>query len=282
MVRVVFAANAAMSIAALALCAWHAGRDRERQAFLATSVVYGVLLEQLVIVAFESYRYSLEDFLLTLGDVPLVIGFGWAAIIYSGFHLGERLGVSRRVRPLFVALYALHVDVAIDAVAVRVPFWTWTPPGPWFGVPLGNFLGWFLVAGLYAGAWQVLRPRVRSTAVRCALTVVLAVGALVPLLHAWTSVVTTLPRQVAVLGALVALALAAVLRDGLDPGTADPRIAAVPLLYHGFYLAVYLGLGMYADAPLLLPVSLAMIAVGLALHRPGGVRTHPQDSATPR
>ena len=73
--------------------------------------------------------------------------------------LAETLGVGSRVRPLFVGLFGLHIDVAIDAVAIRVPFWQWTPPGVWFGVPLGNFVGWFLVASLFPAAWSLLGAR---------------------------------------------------------------------------------------------------------------------------
>ena len=156
MVAPVFVANLAMSLSALAACAHHAYPDRDRLAFLGTGVVYGVILEQLVIVAFERYTYNAEDFLLTVVDVPLVIGFGWAAIIYAGVETGRRFDLSPRAVPAFSALFALHIDLAMDAVAIRVAFWEWTPPGVWLGVPLGNFVGWFLVASLFPAAWLAL------------------------------------------------------------------------------------------------------------------------------
>lgn len=159
MARPVFLVNLSMALAGLAVCLWHAVGDRERVARLVTATVYGVLLEQLVILRFERYVYSLSEFVLTVGEVPLVIGFGWGAIVYSGVELAETLGVGSRVRPLFVGLFGLHIDVAIDAVAIRVPFWQWTPPGVWFGVPLGNFVGWFLVASLFPAAWSLLGAR---------------------------------------------------------------------------------------------------------------------------
>lgn len=282
MVTAVFAANAVMALVGLALCGWHAWGDRDRLAFLGTGIVYGVLLEQLVILQFEAYHYSAEDFLLTLWDVPLVIGFGWAAIIYSGFHVAETLGVSRRVRPLFVALFALHIDVAIDAVAIRVPFWTWTPPGVWFGVPLGNFLGWFLVASLFTAGWLVLESRVEYPTLRGLGAIVLAVAGLIVVLQGWTTFATTVPRKVAIFGPMVAVSLVVVVREGVDPVPVDPRLAAVPFLYHGFYLVLLLGLGMYAAQPLLLVVSLAMLAVGVAVHRHGVSLPSGRDGAPTR
>lgn len=267
MVEPVFLANAVLGVLGLGVAAWHAWGDRDRLALLATATVYGVILEQLVILRFERYVYSLSDFLLTLGDVPLVIGFGWGAIIYSGIVLGGTVGLSDGARPAFVGLYALHVDLAIDAVAIRVPFWSWLPPGVWFGVPLGNFLGWFLVATLFAAAWLWLRDRVRSRVVLGLAAVALALVGLVAGLEAWDAVATTLPRRVAVLGGLLVVAAAVVAREGFDARTPDPRIAAVPLLYHGFYLGYLLALGMYRETPALLAVSGAMIAVSLLLHR---------------
>jgi len=269
MVEAVFAANLLMALAALAACAHHAAPDRDRLAFLGAGVVYGVVLEQLVIVAFDAYRYNAGDFLLTVFDVPVVIGFGWAAIIYAGFGVGRAFDLSTRSIPPFVALFALHIDLAIDAVAIRVPFWTWTPPGVWFGVPLGNFTGWFLVALLFPAAWLALADRIGSRPLRAAAVIVAAVAGLIVLLELWEAVATTVPRKVAVLGAAVLLSLAAVLRDGGTLSPIDPRIATVPALYHGFYAALLVAFEMYESQPLMPVVTLAMIGVSMALHAGG-------------
>lgn len=269
MVEAVFAANLVMALVALAACAHHAYPDPDRLAFLGAGVVYGVILEQLVIIAFEAYRYNAEDFLLTVFEVPVVIGFGWAAIIYAGFEIARSFDLPTRVIPPFVALFALHIDLAIDAVAIRVPFWEWTPPGVWFGVPLGNFTGWFLVALLFPAAWLALSDRIASRVVRAAGTIVAAVLGLIVLLELWETVATTTPRKAAVLGAALLIAFGAVVRDWSGLAPIDPRLAAVPALYHGFYLAVLLSFRMYQSRPLVLVVALAMIGVSLLLHAGG-------------
>jgi len=264
----VFVVNAAMSLLALGACAWHAIPDRGRLAFLATGVVYGVILEQLVIIAFEAYHYNAADFLLTLGEVPLVIGFGWAAIIYAGFEIARGFDLSARATPPFVALFALHIDLAIDAVAIRVPFWTWTPPGVWFGVPLGNFTGWFLVAFLFSAAWLALPDRLPRPLLAPAVLVSAVLG-LVALLELWTTFVTTTPLKALVLGSALLACLGVVFADGVDPAPVDPRLTAVPALYHGFYLGLLFWFEMYAATPGILPVSLAMIGVSVLLHAEG-------------
>ncbi len=267
----VFIANAIMAVTGIALCAWHAYPDRDRLSLLGTGIVYGVLLEQLVILHFEAYQYNVEDFLLTVADVPIVIGLGWAAIIYAGIEIGQQVGLSDRALPFFVAPFALHIDLAIDAVAIRIPFWQWTPPGIWFGVPLGNFMGWFLVAGLFSAAWVATADRVPFPPVQGVLSIIGAVLGLVLLLEVWTSVATTVPRKVAILGPLVFGSLVVVSRADIEYRPIDRRIVAIPLLYHGFYLILLLGYGMYHEQPLMLLVSLLMLGIGVAVVHGGAI-----------
>lgn len=260
----VFVANAVLALTATALCAVHAWPDRERLALLGTGVVYGVLLEQLVILNFAAYHYPVDSYLITVADVPVVIGLGWAVILYSGLHLGERLGIASWRRPLFVGLFALHIDLAMDAVAIRVGFWTWTPPGVWFGVPLGNFTGWFLVATLFPAAWLGLRERLGPLA-RGPAAIVVSVAGLVAGLEGWDAVATTVPRKALVLGGAVLVA-AVVVRSEFSPRRPDRLPTVVPFLYHGFFLALLVGFGMYRAQPLMAVVSLAMLGVGVAVH----------------
>jgi hypothetical protein len=72
--------------------------------------------------------------------------------------------------------------------------------------------------------------------------------------------------KVLILGSVLALSAVLVVRDGVTVDPLDFRIAAVPLLYHGFYLGYYLALGMYCQTPALLSISVAMIAVTVLLH----------------
>ena len=269
MVESLFVANLLVAMLGLGLCLSHAWPDRERLALLATTTVYGVLLEQLVILRFERYVYNVSDFLVTLGDVPLVIGFGWAAIIYSGLQVASALGLPDRVRPFFVGLYALHIDLAIDAIAIRVPFWSWTPPGIWFGVPLGNFMGWFLVATLFAAAWVGLRRRISNPALLAVGSLLLALVGLMLTLELWEIVARTVPQKVLVLGGVVLVASVLVARSSHERQPLDWRLASIPFLYHGAYLGYFLVLGLATETPVLGVIGLLLVALSVLVHAPG-------------
>lgn len=43
-------------------------------------------------------------------------------------------------------------DLALDPVAVSLGLWTWDRPGAYFGVPPGNFAGWWVVSFFIFGA----------------------------------------------------------------------------------------------------------------------------------
>ncbi|MFB6135084.1 MAG: carotenoid biosynthesis protein, partial [Halanaeroarchaeum sp.] len=241
---------------------------RQRLAFLVAAIPYGVALEQLVILRFARYHYPVDSYLLTIADVPLVIGFGWAAIVYAGFRAARLYDFADWRVPFFVGLFALHVDLAIDAVAIRAGFWTWTPPGVWFGVPLGNFLGWFLVASLFPAAWLGLAKKRGGLATRAAASVGVALAGLIAILQIWTWVATTLVRRILFFGGVVSLALGVV-------ATADPRprelpllVSAVPFVFHAYYLGLLVGLGIGFQVPALIPISFAMAGLSVYLHRP--------------
>jgi hypothetical protein len=47
-------------------------------------------------------------------------------------------------------LIGVSLDLLMEPVAVRAGLWRWTPPGPWLDVPIGNFVGWGVIVGVYA------------------------------------------------------------------------------------------------------------------------------------
>ncbi len=128
-------------------CLWHAARQhgRHRVLELVFTLLYGVLLEWLTIRQLAAYRYG--QFLIMIDDAPLVIGMGWAVIIYSAMEFTSRLRMPDMARPLFDALLALNIDLSMDAIAIRLMdgvtpgqgMWHWgaitTQNAEWFGVP---------------------------------------------------------------------------------------------------------------------------------------------------
>ncbi len=66
---------------------------------------------------------------------------------------------------LLAALFMVMVDMVVDPLSVRGDRWFlgrifwYDPPGPHFGVPISNYLGWFLVAAAAIGVFQTLDRR---------------------------------------------------------------------------------------------------------------------------
>lgn len=137
-----------------ALTVTHARRrGRAALAELLTAAVFGIVLEWGDMLLFETYHYS-PTFFLNLGPVPIIIGLCWAMIIYGAMQYSDQLGIVAWAAPFADALWAILLDLAFDAVAIRLGFWTWNIPltDGYFGVPAGNFNAWLYVA-LGFSAW---------------------------------------------------------------------------------------------------------------------------------
>ena len=134
---------------AFALAALHAGRalgPRRAAAELLALAAYGYLLERAAIAAFASHEYG-TGWLLAPGGVPVAVAATWAAVIVSAMALAARLRASPLARAAGAGLVGIALDLLMEPVAVRAGLWTWTPPGPWLGVPVGNFVGWAVIVG---------------------------------------------------------------------------------------------------------------------------------------
>jgi len=86
-----------------------------------------------------------------LGLVPLFVPLGWFLMSYPSFVLADWMTPTawgRIKRALVVAaLGALAMtawDVVMDPARVHAGMWVWEVDGPYFGVPLQNYLGWWL------------------------------------------------------------------------------------------------------------------------------------------
>jgi uncharacterized membrane protein len=109
--------------------------------------LFGLILEIGNTYLAHSYFYS-SNFFVRIFNVPLVIGFGWAVIIYCAMLLSDQYKIKWYWRPFLDALTVLSLDLSMDAVAIRLGFWKWLIPlnAEWYGVPFENLIGWMLVA----------------------------------------------------------------------------------------------------------------------------------------
>lgn len=100
---------------------------------------------------FGSYRYT-DVLIPTLpGSVPAAVMFAWVLIIVGAF--GSVSSISSQhisVRnALLGATLATLLDLEIEPVAFHLEhYWDWSAPGTinYYGVPLANFIAWFIIA----------------------------------------------------------------------------------------------------------------------------------------
>ncbi len=248
---------------------------------LISAAAFGILLEEGDQLVFETYHYS-ADWILTIDRAPIVIGLTWALIIAGAMRLTDALGVRRRYAPFVDAVLAISLDLAFDAIAIRIGLWTWRGIGPsegWFGVPAGNFYAWLFVTLAFSVLTRWLRDisRRRTTlewlqlAVPIPAWILLLVG-LVPF-----SILRPMvdPHQggglwlfgVAMLAFLLVSAWGVFGPDRIAPNGQSMAIVhlrlalAMRVAIHGFFLTALLLMGGAVAYPVLLVVALLLLAL---------------------
>lgn len=119
-------------------------------------VVYGTI--------FGHYYYNPALTPFVFGVVPLTTVISWMVILYIAYTVSDIVIKSGSNKPsfrrdhflyTFVAIVLLamisgfvaaNLDMIIDPVVVTTQGWIWIDGGPYFGIPISNFVGWFLVA----------------------------------------------------------------------------------------------------------------------------------------
>ncbi len=106
--------------------------------YLALASVLGYSFEYLFITTGWIGRYVYTaDLAPLLGPVPLFIPLLWAALSYFCLIAAGN--------PLTSAVLMVLLDVSFDP-RFSLTLWHWLTPGQYFGVPLSNFIGWFITA----------------------------------------------------------------------------------------------------------------------------------------
>jgi hypothetical protein len=227
-------------------CFWHAvGQKQGKVLELIFALIFGVFLEWMTIQQLEAYHYG--EFFLMLDGAPICIGLGWAVIIYSGMEFVKHLEMPDYARPFLVGLLALNLDLAMDAIAIRLGFWNWVIPldWQWFGVPWGNFWAWYIVVVSYSGflywfrhlhkqrgsAW--LRNTYPLFAFLSAVVILAITNYIFANVFAKTELVSAMSMLLIILAGGVIIY---VVKPGLKiDAYVDKVILAVPLTFHAFF-----------------------------------------------
>jgi putative membrane protein len=94
---------------------------------------------------FGSYTYLKLREAMVL-DVPVPVILAWGIYLYTSYLVASAVVEGRWRRALATPASMVLPDLALDPAMVSTGFWEWRERGPWFGVPLTNFLGWFIVS----------------------------------------------------------------------------------------------------------------------------------------
>jgi hypothetical protein len=252
---------------------------------LVSAATFGLLLEQGNQIIFETYEYS-PGFALSIDRAPIVIGLTWALIIAGAMRITDALGVRRRYAPVVDSVLAISLDLAFDAVAIRMGLWTWRDIGldqGWFGVPAGNFYAWLFVTWSFSFVSRWLRDASHRRPALEWLQLLVPVPAFALLLLSLVPftvvkpMVDSAPGGGLALFAISLLAFAAVgawAVWGSDRGTAngageailDLRLAfATRIAIHLVFLGALLWLGLAVSEPILLLVAIGLLAAELPL-----------------
>jgi uncharacterized membrane protein len=139
--------------------------------FLAISLAFGWGIERLGLATsfpFGTYEYA-STLGLTIAGVPLVIPLAWSMMAYPCLLAAQRLSTTGLGTALIGGWVLAAWDLFLDPQMVDQGFWTWSDAG-WAlpgipGIPLQNFLGWFLSAMVLMWLLDRLPRKVAADAV---------------------------------------------------------------------------------------------------------------------
>ncbi|KXH76120.1 MAG: hypothetical protein AM326_07680 [Candidatus Thorarchaeota archaeon SMTZ-45] len=80
------------------------------------------------------------------GLVPWSVAFAFAPLIFGSLTISTKLIYDWRLHLVLSAVILVLVDMVLDPAAVVLSIWVWLTPGPYYGIPITNYIGWFLTA----------------------------------------------------------------------------------------------------------------------------------------
>ncbi len=251
------------------LCILHAWKHGSASMVrLFSGILFGLLLELGTIRELNAYHYG--RFLIMILDVPLCIAVAWGNIIYSVMEFSDATNLPRWARPLLDGLLGLNIDLALDAVAIRLGFWDWGAGlrFQYFGVPYANFLAWFWVVASFSFGCRLLAHRKHWSSTWLAGPVGILVGLTVVLLtNAFMAFI--LPPHYHFLPAILVPVLATLFIASQSPRFHIRAVASlsffVPLTTLLYVLGAGFASGIFRDVRELFFMDMAMLAVLILL-----------------
>jgi uncharacterized membrane protein len=138
-------------------------------AFLVFSLTATFATENLSIATgfpFGHYQFEVAAALPHVGAVPIIVGllyfamgyFSWiiASLLLDDADLHMHRPLNVVALPLIAAFVVVQWDVVMDPPSATLyRAWIWHDGGGYFGVPLSNYLGWYLTVWLFYQAFAL-------------------------------------------------------------------------------------------------------------------------------
>jgi len=141
-----WAASLFLFLAGLIVILSVGGRER---LWLAAAALIGFTAEVLGVrygFIFSEYSYT-EVLIPQLLSVPVVMLSAWMVLVSYSRQLLLRFDLHPVVEALLAAGWMTAIDLVIDPLAAnQLGYWSWVNPGDYYGIPVHNFAGWFVVS----------------------------------------------------------------------------------------------------------------------------------------
>lgn len=115
---------------------------------------------------FGNYEYTSFLGYKVLDRVPYTIPLSWFYVGFAGYLLGnalvDRFGWGSKglwsvlLGTWFLTVWDLVLDPAMAHESLRIKFWVWDETGPYFGMPIKNFIGWSLTGLVFMGISRLI------------------------------------------------------------------------------------------------------------------------------
>jgi uncharacterized membrane protein len=116
---------------------------------LSAAAALGFLSELLGVkygAIFSPYQYT-DVLQPQLAGVPLVMLSAWLVLLAYTWQMLRPLRLSAWLEAGLASAWMTALDLVIDPLAAnQLGYWRWAQPGAYYGIPLHNFVGWFLVS----------------------------------------------------------------------------------------------------------------------------------------
>jgi len=153
---------------------------RTIQLFIPMTIL-SLIVDNLVVMNKRLFYGS--DFTILIFYVPLCIGLGWSAIVYTTMWLTKHLLPQTRKlawNPLIYGILGTSLDIILELMANEYKWWHWsTTETRLFIGPLRNSIGWFLNITLVALIFQIVTKKDwsegKKTLILVALSIPLAI-----------------------------------------------------------------------------------------------------------